>query len=165
MIQHTTPASNDGAAALKQSIDDLAMHQACHDRVLRVTLCVDLGRFDELPQHFTADAVVSRPAGDPIRGREALRAAYLNRPPERLTRHLISHVVVDRLGPDQARVHSQVLVWAATLPPDAGPGVQRPQEQFIGEYDDLLRRESDGAWRIAERDSRFIFRLPIDPPA
>lgn len=130
---------------------------ACRDTVLRAARAQDLQDWDALASHFTDDAQLLRPGGEALQGRDAIRAAYAARPPQRFTRHLVVSTIVDAEGDGQARAHSTVLLWAGHTDDPEGPqGRPASGPQLLGEFDDRLRREADGRWRIAERLARFV---------
>jgi ketosteroid isomerase-like protein len=135
----------------------LLIQLACRDTVDRAAHLADLPDPAGLAALFTADAVLQRPSGDTLVGRAAIQAAYAARPAQRLTRHLVAGTVVDLLPSGEARALSSVLLCSGSL--DDTPGPQgRPMRgpPVVGEFDDLLRREADGRWRIAHRTARFL---------
>ncbi|WP_292683198.1 nuclear transport factor 2 family protein [Novosphingobium sp.] len=99
----------------------------------------DAGRWDELAALYTEDAAMARPTAPdaPIVGRAAILAAFTARPPRR-TRHLCSNVVIEVVGPDEARGESAMVLFQ----PDAAP--------LAGSFHDRFVRTGAG-WRFAER--------------
>lgn len=129
----------------------------CRDTVLRAARAQDLQDWDALAAWFTEDALLVRPGAEPLHGRAAIRAAYAGRPPGRFTRHLVVSTLVDETAPGLARAHSTVLLWAGHADDAEGPQGRPAQgPQLLGEFDDRLRLEDDGRWRIAERRSSFV---------
>lgn len=130
---------------------------ACRDTVLRLARAQDLRDWDTLATLFTADACLLRPGGERLVGREAIRAAYAGRPPGRFTRHLVVSTIVDPTAEGEARAHSGVLLWSGQADDAEGPqGRPAHGPELLGEFDDRLRREADGRWRVAERQARFV---------
>ena len=99
----------------------------------------DAARWDELAALYIEDGTMSRPTAPdpPIEGRAAILAAFQGRPP-RNTRHVCSNVVIDVLGPDEARGESAMVLFQ----PDAAP--------LAGSFHDRFVRTAEG-WRFAER--------------
>ncbi len=99
----------------------------------------DAGRWEELAALYTEDGTMTRPTAPdaPIRGRAAILAAFQGRPP-RKTRHLCSNVVIEVLGPDEARGESAMVLFQ----PDTAP--------LAGSFHDRFVRTPQG-WRFAER--------------
>ncbi|MDY6949237.1 MAG: alpha/beta fold hydrolase [Pseudomonadota bacterium] len=133
---------------------------ACRDVVRRAALKLDANDLDGFAALFTRDAVVMRPGKEPLRGVEALIESYRSRPATHMTRHLIAGSIVDMRGPDEARAISNVLLWTAAPEDVSGPFGRRAQSrQVIGEFEDTLRLCSDGLWRIAQRQARFVLHV------
>jgi hypothetical protein len=52
------------------------------------------------------------------------------------------------------------LLWTAVADDAPGPFGRRAQpRQVLGEFADTLRLCSDGAWRIAHRQARFVLHV------
>lgn len=136
---------------------------ACRDVVRRAAMKLDANDLDGFASLFTRDAVVVRPGKEPLRGVAALIESYRARPPGHMTRHLVAGSVVDLRAPDEAHAVSNVLLWTA-VPDDApGPFGRRAQSrQVVGEFEDTLRLCSDGLWRIAHRQARFLLHVDKD---
>jgi uncharacterized protein (TIGR02246 family) len=133
---------------------------ACRDVVRRAAMKLDANDLEGFASLFTRDAVVVRPGKEPLRGVEALLASYRARPASHLTRHLVAGSVVDLRAPDEAQVISNVLLWTAVAEDAPGPFGRRAQpRQVLGEFADTLRLCSDGAWRIAHRQARFVLHV------
>jgi uncharacterized protein (TIGR02246 family) len=131
--------------------------QACQEVVLRAAACVDAGDATALAALFTEDAVLVRPGAEPLVGRTAIHATYAQRPAERITRHLVSNMLVDIESPKQARVRSCVLLWTGSKSDAEGPnGRVAHARQLVGEFDDQLQQDAQGAWLIRHRDARFV---------
>lgn len=133
---------------------------ACRDVVRRAAMKLDANDLDGFAALFTRDAVVVRPGKEPLRGVEALLESYRARPPGHMTRHLVADSVVDLRGPDEAHAISNVLLWTAGADEPSGPFGRRAQpRQVVGEFEDTLRLCSDGMWRIAHRQARFLLHV------
>ncbi|MDV7223703.1 nuclear transport factor 2 family protein [Streptomyces prunicolor] len=136
----------------------LLAERACERVVLDFVRRLDLGEPSSVAELFTEDGSWEWPDGDRlVAGREALRKYFGSRPAGRLSRRLMSNVLVTLTSPDTAistayfttyRVdgHHGGLVTA-------GPPVQ------VGHYEDNFR-QVDGSWLI---DTRTLF-LPFGGP-
>lgn len=145
--------TTDATLVLQRLLDEAA----CREVVLAAARAVDDGDIDALAALFAVDAVLLRPGGAPLEGREAIRASYAGRDPERLTRHLVSNQSVTLQGPDRARAWCAVLLWSGRRS-DAAGARGRPADatQLVGEMADELVRTAEG-WRIARREASFRF--------
>lgn len=105
----------------------------------------DRGDWDAVAGMFTRDARFTRPAGgEPVVGRDAIRASFASRPP-RVSRHIIANIVVDLTSPDAATAQSNLLLYAA---PAGATSAASPA--LIGGFRDKLVRGPRG-WLFAER--------------
>jgi uncharacterized protein (TIGR02246 family) len=133
---------------------------ACRDVVRRAALKLDANDLDGFASLFTHDAVVVRPGKEPLRGVDALIESYRARPATHMTRHLVAGSVVDLRAPDEAHAVSNVLLWTGSVDDSPGPFGRRAQSrQVVGEFEDTLRLCSDGMWRIAHRQARFVLHV------
>ncbi len=131
--------------------------QACRDVVVASAHAVDARDFAAFAALFTDDAVLVRPNGDTLHGRDAILSAYQKRDPARLTRHVVGSHAVDLVDATTARSRCYVTVWGGNAN-DAPTPQGRPADpvQMVGEFDDALRLTPDG-WRIARRIASFAF--------
>lgn len=107
----------------------------------------DAGAFERVAALFIEDGVLTRPSGgDPIRGRDAILAAFEKRPP-RFSRHVITNVLVDLESLEDASCRSTMLLFSA--PPGELP-VTALDAMLLGGFEDRLTKR-DGRWRFAER--------------
>lgn len=136
---------------------------ACRDVVRRAAMKLDENDLEGFASLFTRDAIVVRPGKEPLRGVEALIESYRSRLPGYMTRHLIAGSVIDLRAPDEAHAISNVLLWTAVPDGVPGPFGRRAQSrQVVGEFEDTLRLCSDGSWRIAHRQARFLLHVDTD---
>lgn len=94
---------------------------------------------------YAEDGVMTRPTAPdaPIRGREAILAAFLARP-ARTTRHICSNIVIDVESEDLARGESAMLLFTGAAEP------------LVGSFHDRFVRTDEG-WRFAERRGSLLF--------
>jgi uncharacterized protein (TIGR02246 family) len=123
--------------------------------VTRYAMLNDDGDYASVAEMFTDDARFVRPSGgDPIIGRAAIRASYEGRPP-RLSRHLITNVVVDFLSDEEATCRSTMVLYTASA--GATPGTAA-KPALLGGFRDRLVLTADG-WRFAERIGHLDLKI------
>ncbi len=137
-------------------LKSLLIERACSRLVLLAAEHADQQRPAEFAALFAPDAVLSRPNAEPLRGREAIHAAYAQRPASRITRHVVTNIRVELLSATDARATSTVLLWAGSTDDEPGPN-GRPARagQVLGEFDDRFTLTPEG-WRIAARQASFL---------
>lgn len=136
---------------------------ACREVVEQSVQHLDGGDLDAFCALFSSDAILVRPGGGAIHGREEIRSAYAARPAGRVTRHLVTNVVVTLQGSGQARARSYVLLWSGRA--DGEPGKQgwaADARQLVGEFEDDLICQPDGSWRIQQRKARFVLHAEVN---
>ncbi|MFI6929384.1 nuclear transport factor 2 family protein [Streptomyces sp. NPDC050287] len=142
-------------------MEHLLAERACERLIIDFVRRLDLGEPGSVDELFTEDGSWAWPAGDRlIEGREALRAYFASRPADRLSRRLMSNILVTVTGPDTATATSYFTTYrvdghdGGTDPVPPGPPVQ------VGHYEDAFRRRSDGTWLLATR----VLHLPFGGP-
>ncbi len=139
--------------------DDLTRwmaQQACRDLVMKAGACTDAQDHEGFAACFAEDGELVRPGAQPLRGHEAIITSYRARPPERITRHLVTNTRVELDSPTEARAFSLVLLWSGVSTDEAGPfGRPAQARQALGEFDDRFVLTEAG-WRIARREARFV---------
>ena len=126
-------------------LDRLLAEQDISRLITRFALLNDQGDWAAVAAMFTADGRFVRPAGgDPIVGRDAIQASFASRPP-RVSRHLITNILVDLTTADEAVGQCAMLLYTAP----AGETVAS-SPALIGGFRDRLARTADG-WRFVER--------------
>ncbi|WP_316776769.1 nuclear transport factor 2 family protein [Streptomyces sasae] len=141
-------------------LEQLLAERACERLVIDFVHRLDLGRPASVAELFTADGWWEwPPPGDGRRaaGREALAAYFGARPTGRLSRRIMSNILVTVTGPDTATATSyfqtyRVDGYEGGMVP-AGPPVQ------IGQYEDTFRR-LDGRWLLSSRSLVLPFGGP-----
>jgi uncharacterized protein (TIGR02246 family) len=116
--------------------------------ISRIALLADQGELAEYLDQFTEDAVWDFPGGprhgraDILAGAQARRADGVTGPGS-ATRHVLTTVSVQVLGPDAATGDSYFLFYQHTT--------TAPTLFNMGHYHDTFAREGD-VWRLARRD-------------
>jgi hypothetical protein len=136
----------------------LLAERACERVILDFVRRLDLGEPSSVAELFTEDGTWEWPDGKRlIEGREALRKYFGSRPADRLSRRLMSNVLVTLTSPDAAISTAYFTTYrvdgyhGGQVP--AGPPVQ------VGNYEDTFR-QVDGSWLIS---TRTLF-LPFGGP-
>lgn len=138
------------------ALQRLLIEDACRQLVLRAAAAADAHDADGLALLFAPDGVLQRPGGEPLNGREAIRAAYAARPRSRITRHLVTNTRVSVESAARARAHSLVLLWSGSTDDADGPqGRPARGPALVGEFDDTLVLH-EGAWCFEYRVARFL---------
>jgi hypothetical protein len=147
-------------------IEQLLAERACERLVLGFVHRLDLGEPGSVAELFTEDGSWEWPAGDRlVKGREALRQYFASRPADRLSRRMMSNVLVTATTPDTATATSYFTTYrvdghdGGTDPVPPGPPVQ------VGHYEDTFRRASDGTWLLASRVLHLPFGGPTPRPS
>ncbi|MET8164532.1 nuclear transport factor 2 family protein [Streptomyces sp. NPDC005329] len=136
----------------------LLAERACERLVVDFVHRLDLGEPASVAELFAEDGTWEWPEGGRlIKGRAALREYFGSRPAERLSRRLMSNILVTATAPDTALATSyfstyRVDGYTGGIVP-AGPPVQ------VGHYQDAFR-QVDGAWLL---ETRVLF-LPFGGP-
>ena len=128
---------------------EAAVRAACERLVYESAARNDAMAWDRLGEVYAVDAVLVRPSGETLEGREAIVEAYAATPPGRLTRHVCTNVRIDLTGPDTAVGSTTVLLFIAD-PAEEGHAVRTSPGPAVGEFEDEFVRTADG-WRISRR--------------
>lgn len=137
----------------------LAIEQACAAVFNRFSVLNDAGRHEEMVQLFTEDARFARPT-DPdnyTEGRDQILAAFQARPKDRVTRHLITNIVIDVVDETTAKGQCYSTLYAGSPDkPAENLGLQANPEQFIGEFFADFRLTDEG-WKISSQTGNITF--------
>jgi hypothetical protein len=143
-------------------LERLLAERACERLILDFVHRLDLGEPASVAELFTEDGVWQWPHdGRLVKGRDALRTYFGSRPADRLSRRMMSNVLVTVTSPDVAGAISYFTTYrvdgyeGGVVP--AGPPVQ------IGHYEDTFHR-ADGTWRLASRTLHLPFGGPTPRP-
>ncbi|MET9757640.1 nuclear transport factor 2 family protein [Streptomyces sp. NPDC006372] len=138
--------------------EQLLAERACERLIIDFVHRLDLGEPASVAELFTRDGVWRWPVGGRlIEGRDALRAYFGSRPADRLSRRVMSNILVTVASADTAEAVSyfttyRVDGYAGGMVP-AGPPVQ------VGHYEDTFHRV-DGTWLLASRTLHLPFGGP-----
>jgi len=144
----------------------LLIEEECRKLVLRFAKVNDDWDHTALAALFVEDSEFARPLDPdhPYFGRDRIQAIFRDRP-RRLTRHVMTNILVDVLSADEAVGTSYVTMLSAPDPdrkwPLAAEGI------FVGTFDDRFVRTPDG-WRFKSRTGNVALHqggeVPVIPP-
>jgi uncharacterized protein (TIGR02246 family) len=136
-------------------LDRLFAEHEIASLVTRYAMLNDDGDYEGVAALFAEDGSFTRPSGgDPIVGRGAILASYQGRPP-RISRHLITNIVVDVASESEATARSTIVLYTAApgaLPADAN------KPALLGGFRDRLVKTAEG-WRFASREGFLDLKL------
>lgn len=142
-------------------LEQLLAERACERLILDFVRRLDIGDPGSVAELFTEDGSWEWPSpGDGRRfdGRVALREYFGSRPGDRLSRRVMSNVLVTVTSSDTATATSYFTTYrvdgydGGIVPP--GAPVQ------VGHYEDTFRRADDGSWLLASRALHLPFGGP-----
>lgn len=150
-----------GGSCALSGLDLLLAERACERLVLELVRRLDLGEPGTVAALFTPDGVWEWAHDERrVEGREALRAYFGSRPPDRLSRRMCTNVLVTVHGPDEA----SATTYFATYRVDGWTeGVLVPPRlpANVGHYEDRFRRV-DGVWLLSRRTLILPFGGPTE---
>ncbi|HWW64148.1 MAG TPA: nuclear transport factor 2 family protein [Sphingomonadaceae bacterium] len=144
----------------------LAIEQACRRLVLEFAKFNDDWDHERLAALFVEDCEFARPLDPeyPYFGRDKVHAIFRDRK-ARLTRHVMTNILIDVVSEDEARGNSYVTMLSSPHtedPPYEGEGI------FVGAFDDVFVRTPDG-WKFKSRRGNVALyqggEVPHIPPA
>jgi len=119
----------------------------------------DNRQFQDASLLFAEDGALSRPT-DPENftvGRDNILAAWESRPKARITRHIISNIIINVENEEQAKGTCYATLFMAPIDGEkARFGVKASPSQLVGEFDIDFALTDDG-WKIARTTGEIIF--------
>ncbi|MFD8787265.1 nuclear transport factor 2 family protein [Kitasatospora sp. NPDC059599] len=130
-------------------IDRILAEHACERIIVDFIHRLDLGEPGSVAELFTPDGVWHWPFGDRrIEGREALRAYFASRPEDRLSRRLMTNILVTVESATTARAVSYLTTYR--VDGYTGGMIEPRLPANVGHYEDTFRN-TDGTWLLATR--------------
>ncbi|MDI3402356.1 nuclear transport factor 2 family protein [Streptomyces cavernicola] len=130
-------------------LDQLLAERACERLIVDFVHRLDLGEPSSVAELFTPDGVWHWPHGERrIEGREALRAYFASRPADRLSRRLMTNILVTVESATTARAVSYLTTFR--VDGYSGGMVEPRLPTNVGHYEDTFRNV-DGVWLLATR--------------
>jgi ketosteroid isomerase-like protein len=133
--------------------DELASTEACRALILEFAARIDNNQTHTLGELLTADATFARPTSPDvtIAGREAILAAFAQRPKTMVSQHLNLNVRIRLTGRDTAEGNSVVMLFIANAADELVPGKGRKAgAPLLGTWTDSFVRTDEG-WRFSAR--------------
>ena len=131
-------------------LDRLVVEAECTRLIYRYVALNDAGEYAAVADLFAEDGSFARPTApdQPLVGRETIRAAFAARPKGRVSRHIISNVIIEAESETRARVSSYILLFTAPAP-ESGVDKADPV-QLVGGFEDVFVKEG-GEWKFQSR--------------
>ncbi|WP_406091615.1 nuclear transport factor 2 family protein [Kitasatospora purpeofusca] len=130
-------------------IDRMLAERACERIIVDFIHRLDLGEPSSVAELFTSDGVWYWPHGDRrIEGREALSVYFGSRPSDRLSRRLMTNILVTIESATEARAVSYLTTYR--VDGYAGGIIETRLPANVGHYEDTFRN-IDGSWLLATR--------------
>ena len=129
-------------------------HFAIHEVVNRFFWYLDRSNADAAELFTdTAQLDLGRPGAPVVKGRDAIFADMRDRPVVRVTRHLVTGVLIEPVSADHANVSIVTAVYAG---PDDGSKIRT--EIGVSDTALVMVKEADGKWRFAEMTRTMVFK-------
>jgi hypothetical protein len=162
MEERSTPAVD--------AIERMLAERACERIIVDFVHRLDLGDPGSVAELFTPDGTWHWPFGDRlVQGREALRAYFASRPADRLSRRLMTNVLVTVESQTTARAVSYLTTYR--VDGYAGGMVEPRLPANVGHYEDVFHKVGP-TWFLADRtvflpfgDGTYRLPAPGAPPA
>ncbi|ARF53802.1 nuclear transport factor 2 family protein [Streptomyces gilvosporeus] len=130
-------------------LDRMLAERACERIIVDFVHRLDLGEPGSVAELFTHDGIWHWPHGDRrIAGREALHTYFASRPADRLSRRLMTNILVTVESATEARALSYLTTYR--VDGYSGGMVEPRIPTNVGHYEDTFRRV-DGTWLLATR--------------
>ncbi|MEK2488280.1 nuclear transport factor 2 family protein [Kitasatospora purpeofusca] len=130
-------------------IDRMLAERACERIIVDFIHRLDLGEPSSVAELFTPDGVWHWPHGDRrIEGREALSTYFGSRPSDRLSRRLMTNILVTIESATEARAVSYLTTYR--VDGYIGGIIETRLPANVGHYEDTFRN-IDGSWLLATR--------------
>ncbi|MER5639163.1 nuclear transport factor 2 family protein [Kitasatospora sp. NPDC002227] len=130
-------------------VERMLAERACERIIVDFIHRLDLGDPGTVAELFTSDGFWHWPHGERrIEGREALRRYFASRPADRLSRRLMTNILVTVESGTTARAVSYLTTYRVDGYSGGIIGTRLPAN--VGHYEDTFRR-IDGSWLLAGR--------------
>lgn len=142
-------------AEIPGPLQRLLAERECERLIIDFVYRLDLGDPSSVAELFTPDGVWEWPRGERrIEGRQALRRYFGSRPSDRLSRRLVTNILVTATSDTDAAATS----YLATYRIDGYTGgmVEPRLPVNVGHYEDAFRKVS-GQWLLARRVTHLAF--------
>jgi hypothetical protein len=112
-----------------------ALVRECEQLLFRAARFTDLAQWDDLAAIFAQEGKLIRPSdpGNPIIGRVNILASLRTRP-RRITRHVLSNIIVDAQSAVAAHISSTVTLFTGCT--SSNPAPVKGQRILVGNFED-----------------------------
>lgn len=147
-------------------LQTLLIERACQRLVLQFAQYNDDLDHEALAALFVPDCEFARPLDPdlPYYGRDKVHALFRDRQ-ARLTRHVMTNILIDVISPDEARGCSYVTMLSSGTPEEKWP--REGEGIFVGAFDDVFVRSDEG-WKFKSRHGHVALyqggEVPNIPP-
>ena len=131
-------------------------HREIEELVYRFNESYDTQNYEALLTYLTEDAHYSSPYRGDLRGHAAIAEAMDARPEGRLTRHVITNLIIEVSDDGTAEAHCIVTAYINHDGFGSDGPVPQTAEPALADYSFRFRREN-GRWLISEKITRSIF--------
>ena len=139
-------------------LEKFKIEQLCEKLSISYAHLLDFGRYDELAELFTIDAVLN--AGVLLEGRENIRLGLHKRSTKLRSRHVLTNIQTEILDGKTAKGVSYLSLYRhigdESLTSEV---IEFDGPAAVGHYSDEFRLE-DGIWKIDQRVLTMSFRNP-----
>jgi hypothetical protein len=154
-LEDHSDAGHLDAAGHPDALATMLAERACERLIVEFIHRLDLGEPSSVAELFTEDGVWHWPHGDRrIEGREALRAYFASRPADRLSRRLMTNLLVTVETATTARAVSYLTTYR--VDGYTGGMIAPRLPANVGHYEDAFRKV-DGHWLLASRTVHLPF--------
>ncbi|WP_226553942.1 nuclear transport factor 2 family protein [Celeribacter naphthalenivorans] len=139
-----------------ETIDRLAIESDCTKLMKTFSLCTDTFDYDRALGLFVPDCTFQR-ADETFEGIEGLKFVLNRRNPERLTRHVLSNILIDIKDENTATGQAYALVFGHAGPLSATGEAPLVSPDSLVIFNGSFTRMEDG-WRIKRWQIGLSFR-------
>lgn len=138
-----------------ERLERLLAERECERLIIDFVHRLDLGEPGSVAELFTPDGVWEWPHGERrIEGREALRHYFASRPSDRLSRRLMTNILVTVTSETEASAISYLTTYR--VDGYTGGMVEPRLPVNVGHYEDTFRK-TGGTWLLARRVTHLAF--------
>lgn len=137
------------------------IEQSCIRLLTAFSTLNDANEHEAMVELFTENGSFARPSDPDVYtiGREDILVAFKARPQGRVTRHLLSNILIDVKDASNAKGRCNVLLYTASSDNKAPVfGLQADPSQLLGEFDADFKKV-DGSWEIARLSGEIIMTI------
>ena len=133
---------------------------ACMRLLNQFTTLNDAGRYEELVELFAEDGQFARPTAPDsfVTGRAAILESFESRRSDRVSRHLLTNILISQTGDNTACGTAYARLVTALPGNRADMGLKANPVELVGDYRVDFRRTAEG-WKIARLTGEIILTV------